>query len=77
MYKTSDLCLASTLESIEIPVSKITMRIRGGKKEAVFWFENSPDLEIAIKKYWERSLRIEPRLFNSNLKGLKGRIYEA
>lgn len=73
MYKTKDLCLATTLESVGLAVNKITTK----GKQATFWFDESPDLDIAIDNYWNRKLKIEPREFFTNLKGLKGRIYES
>lgn len=76
MFKTKDLCLAATLESVAIQVIKMTISQKGSKKEATFWFEESPELDIAVGKYWKRGLRVEPREYFTNLKGLKSRIYE-
>lgn len=76
MYETSDLCLATTLYTVghsiyEMKVSKVK-----GKQVAVFNFEESPDLDIAINSYWDHNLKVDPKLFFTNLKELKGRIYE-
>lgn len=75
MFKTKDLCLAATLETIGFNVSKLTML--KDKKEGTFWFAESPELDIAIKNYWDKKLKVEPRDFFVTIKGLKNRIYQS
>lgn len=72
MFKTNDLGLAATLETVGLPVAEMTFK----GKIATFWFEDTQELEIAMRKYWKRGLKVEPREYFTNLKGLKGRIYE-
>lgn len=77
MYSTKDLCQAATLVSIDIPLHDMKPAKEKGKIVATFEFEETPDIKIAIRSYWDKKLRVEPRTYFTNLKDLKGRIYES
>ena len=76
MKVTSNLCLAVTLVSLDMPPDKIEVKELKGRKIAQFVFTETPDVLIAIKKFWSDDLLINPRLYYDNLKQTKNRVYE-
>lgn len=76
MFKTKDLDLAATIEATEISVIRDIVVSNKEKKELTFMFDPSPDLDILVKSYWDKSLSVEPRRLLSTLRELKRRIHE-
>lgn len=76
MKRTKDLCLATAMITLDMHPDSIEVHEEKGKQVAEFIFESTTDFQIALKKYWDGDLRIEPRLFYANLKATKNRIYE-
>ena len=57
-FKTSNINLASTLHTLNFPISGI---YQAENSEIVeFYFENTPELEKAVDDFWNRRLKIEP-----------------
>ena len=75
-YSTRDLTLATTLITLNCEMKGVDYQIEGEKQRPVgyFNFEESEELQDAIKKFWSGSLSVEPRTFMNNLRGLKAQI---
>lgn len=71
LYKTSSLPVACVL-SMDFPIFDID---KTDPKRALFVFEESPELEIAISSYWSGSLKVDPQAYFNQLKVLKARLY--
>lgn len=70
-YKTSDIALATTLSLIH----KIDSIDKTIPRRAEFTFIATVQLHEAIRKYWNKELRIEPRQYFDQLKALKAQLY--
>ncbi len=75
-YSTRDLNLATTLITLHFIMEGVDYQIEGEKQRPVgyFNFEDSEELQNAIKKFWSGDLSVEPRQFMNNLRGLKAQI---
>ena len=70
-YKTSDLCLATTI-SLYFPIQGLE-RLNSGK--AYFVFEHTDELDSLLERYWKRELMVEPQMFFQSQKLIKHRLY--
>ena len=75
-FSTRDIYLATTLITLRFTMVGLDFQIEGEKNNPVgyFKFENSPELREAEKKYWQGNLAVEPKLFITNMRGLKAQI---
>lgn len=71
-YGTKDFYLATTLVTLGFKLDIIDHK-PGDKAE--FIFDRRNDLDQVIESFWRGDLRIEPRLFCTNQKMLKSRLY--
>lgn len=71
-YGTTDFYLATTLVTLGYKLDVID---HAPNTRAEFLFERKDDLDQAIESFWRGDLRIEPRLFCTNQKMLKARLY--
>jgi hypothetical protein len=75
LFKTTDLALATTLFSVNIPLEYIE-RYSDTKKVNFVFSRGNNDLERILQKFWRKEIRVEPQTFFQNLRLLKNRIYE-
>jgi len=71
LYKTSDLCLITTLSLY----SSIESIDKNDPNRFVFIFQRTKEFENLLSSYWHGELRIEPKHFFNQLKTIKSRIY--
>lgn len=71
-FKTSDFHLASTLVTLGF---KLDIIDHPPNRKAEFLFIRDDGLDTTIESFWRGDLRIEPRLFCTNQKMLKSRLY--
>ncbi len=71
-YRTSDLCLAGVL-AIFYPLEAVEKEAFSNK--SIFVFSGNEPLEEMVGKYHRGELRIEPKVFFSQLRILKTRIH--
>jgi len=71
-FITSDLSLAASLLTLGFNVWNLD---RSNPKKSQFIFQRSIGLDLAIQKYWNGKLKMNPRLFADNQKMLKNRLY--
>lgn len=57
-FKTSNINLATTLHTLNFPISGIYAKENSEIVE--FYFENNPELERAVDDFWNRRLKVEP-----------------
>lgn len=76
IMSTRDLNLATTLMTLRFTMNGIDYQIEGEKQRPVgyFNFEDTIELQDAIKQFWSGDLSVEPRQFMNNLRGLKAQI---
>ena len=76
LYTTRDLYLAATLMTLGFKLSGVDFQVEGVRSSPVgyFNFENSEDLRDAEQSFWRGSIAIDPRLFITNMKGLKSQV---
>jgi hypothetical protein len=70
--KTSDLDLASTLLCLGNDVIGIDKTDPG---HIEFFFRQTSDLEVVIREYFERKVRVEPQEFMLNMRNLRARLH--
>lgn len=73
MFKTTDLCLATTLLYLGhqfLDIEKID------PKRVAFGFEDSKELRKQIDDFWSYALMIEPMKFYNLLRVVKARIHD-
>lgn len=70
-YRSQDLNLVTVL-SLYIPIEKID---RSNVAKVQFLFAESDQLRQLVNDYWKGELRIEPKLYFSQLKNIKTRLY--
>lgn len=73
LYGCSDLSLASTLY-IWFPIIETDF---SDSKKAVFYFQQSQELQDTINNYWRNELLVEPKTLFQSIKLLKSRIYQS
>jgi hypothetical protein len=72
VFETQDLNLSATLIVQGYKLENVHKGLDG---KATFKFTSNPNLQLAIQKYWNNELLVNPQdLFNA-LKFLKNRIY--
>ena len=72
IFSTSDLSFAAAL-CLFFPLESIT---RITPQKVIFNFsKKSKNLEIILKKYWRKELRVEPQAYFQSLRQLKNLIY--
>lgn len=71
-----DLYLASTLVSLGFEITNIDFQVEGERNMPVgyFSFEDTKELRDTEKDYWAMKLKVEPRMFINNLRGLKAQV---
>ncbi len=76
LYTTRDLYLAATLMTLGFKLSGVDFQVEGARSNPVgyFNFENSEDLRDAEQKFWRGTIAIDPRIFITNMKGLKSQV---
>lgn len=72
LYKCSDLALASVL-TLWLPLIDLD---NSNLHKVFFCFEDSDNLRMKIKEYWDGTLRVEPKSYFQNIKLLKSRMYQ-
>ena len=79
IFSTRDLTLAATLISLKFPMTGIDYQIEGSRPQPVgyFKFEDGQRLKDARQKYTQSLLSIEPKLFMTNIHGLKAEVTNA
>ena len=75
-YSTRDLNLAATLITLRFELTGVDYQTEGVRPRPVgyFNFEDSKELQKAIKDFWARKLALEPIDFAGNIRGLKAQI---
>ena len=76
IYSTRDIYLSATLLTLKFKTVGIDYQYEGERNKPVgyFQFEESPELQVAREKYWNKDLSVEPNEFMTNLRGLKAQI---
>ena len=76
VYSTKDITLASTLVTLKFFMVGVDYQIEGEKVSPIcyFKFQNSKDLQDAVKKYMQSLLAVEPKIFMTNLRALKSEV---
>lgn len=79
VFSTRDLTLAATLITLKFPMTGIDYQVEGTKQNPIgyFKFEDSPKLREARQKYTQALLAVEPKLFMTNIHGLKAEVTNA
>ncbi len=72
LYITSDLALATTI-SLSYVLDHID---KSNPRRAVFVFKMDEGLDELLAGYWSDQLQVSPRIYFSQLKYLKSRLYE-
>lgn len=73
-YGTSDLTLAATLSLMSIKVYKL---LETKPNQFVFLFKKSDELNELVEKFWSSEIQVEPKVFATELKAIKARIFSA
>jgi len=71
-FKTSDICLASSLCCCGYVVEAID---KNEPSKAIFFFKRNEQLDEVLQLYFTHQLKVEPLSFFSFLRELKTRIY--
>jgi hypothetical protein len=76
IFSTRDLTLASTLVTLKFLMIGIDFQIEGGQKRPVgyFKFDATPELDATRRRYSQGLLSVEPKIFMTNLHGLKAEV---
>lgn len=76
VFSTRDIYLASTLVTLGFNTIGVDFQVEGARKMPVgyFNFEASQELFNTEKKYWRGDLAVDPRIFITNMKGLKSQV---
>lgn len=76
VYSTRDLNLAATLITLRFELTGIDYQVEGARNRPVgyFGFEDSKELQAAIKDFFARKIAVEPNEFAGNIRGLKAQI---
>lgn len=72
LYHVSDLSLCSTLLYLGFTIESTTRESDG---RVIFAFRREPHLNDVLSKYWDGSLKVEPKTHFQAIKKLKHRIY--
>jgi len=74
LYKTSDFLTASVLVCLKFPLDSLD---RNNPRRVEFCFDDSEDLQIAVKKVFRGEIKVEPREFAMAQKTLKSFLYDS
>lgn len=76
LFETSDFTLSATLIYLKFEMKNMNYQVEGSNPRPVayFQFEDTPELEDAINKFWNKKLAVEPRDYGDNIRGLKAQI---
>jgi len=76
VYTTRDLYLGATLITLGFKIIGVDFQVEGNRSLPVgyFNFENSKELQEAEQAYWRGAIAIDPRIFITNMKGLKSQV---
>ena len=79
VFSTRDLSLATTLVTLKFPLTGIDYQVIGSTPKPIgyFKFEESAELRKARQKYTQSLLAVEPKLFVTNMRSLKGEVVNA
>ncbi len=79
IYSTRDLTQAATLITLKFALIGIDYQHEGSKPQPVgyFKFEDTPRLKEARQKYTQSLLSVEPKVFMTNVHGLKAEVTNA
>ena len=79
VFSTRDLTLAATLVANKFLMEGIDLQIEGQQKRPVgyFRFENTDELNEIRKRYSQGLLLVEPKLFMTQIHGLKAEVENA
>jgi len=75
-FSTRDLYLATTLITLRFYMVGVDYQVEGDRRLPVgyFKFEDTEDLQDAIKKFKQGLIAVEPRAFVTNLRSLKAEV---
>jgi len=75
-FSTRDLYLASTLVTLKFRLTGIDIQFEGIKSRGIgyFKFEETPELHEARSGYNQGLIKVEPRIFMTNLQSLKSEV---
>lgn len=68
----TDLILASSLLTLGFNDYELDT---SNPKRVIIMFDIKPKIEETVNAYWRKELRLEPQLFQSNVKTLRARIF--
>ena len=76
VFSTRDLTLAATLVSHKFLMIGLDFQIEGGQRKPVgyFKFEKTAELEDVRRRYSQGLLTVEPKLFMTQIHGLKAEV---
>lgn len=79
IYSTRDLYLASTLMTCGFELLNIDYQIEGSKRHPVgyFAFKKTEELDKATNDYIHGKLLVDPKMFITNIWGLKATVVNA
>lgn len=72
-FRSADLALAAALCVVGFVIEEIEKTVTG---RAVFIFNDTPELQASVDKYWRGEMVVDPQAYFNQLKILKSRIYE-
>lgn len=73
-WETSDFYSAVIVRANGVPLADLTKK---DGKFVTFQFSDSPEVcEAILKKHWDRTLKLETRLFIETINELKTRVHE-
>lgn len=70
MYETTDIGLAAALI-----YSGVTLRDTLGNPRVSFVFDDTPEIQDMVEKYFNRELMVDAQTYMFTLKSLKARLY--
>ena len=75
-FSTRDVYLAAVLLTLGFDLTGVDFQIEGQRQLPVgyFKFNGTPELKQAEQEYWQSKLKIEPKMFIVNMRGLKSQI---
>lgn len=72
LYSSKDLYISSYLKALAFPLHDATLDERG---RTIFHFEDTPELKVALKKYYTGSALVSPSTFIESFKSLRSLAY--
>lgn len=71
-YQTTDLGLATTLSLF---FNLLEIKKYHDSNKAYFVFKKDEKLDVFLRKYWNREIKIEPQTYFNQLRVVKSRLY--